>query len=112
MYFSCTGEISATALHASLSALKRELGEAGRHVVFERANHRVVALSRRMPQSILVDVPSGAFALDPPLPARERQLLGLVARIVAQPELHPAFQPGWHDLSGLSVISGAGPRDL
>ena len=51
----------------------------------------IVALSRRMPQSILVDVPSGAFALDPPLPARERQLLGLVARIVAQPELHPAI---------------------
>jgi len=51
----------------------------------------IVALSRRMPQSILVDVPSGAFALDPPLPARERRLLGLVARIVAQPELHPAI---------------------
>ena len=51
----------------------------------------LVALSRRMPQSIRVDVPSGAFALDPPLPPRERQLLGLVARIVAQPELHPAI---------------------
>ncbi|GAB3685074.1 TAXI family TRAP transporter solute-binding subunit [Salinisphaera aquimarina] len=51
----------------------------------------IVALSRRMPQSILVDVPSGAFALNPPLPPRERQLLGLVARIVAQPELHPAI---------------------
>lgn len=51
----------------------------------------IVALSRRIPQSIIVDVPSGAFALDPPLPARERRLLGLVAQIVAQPELHPAI---------------------
>ncbi|MES1927337.1 TAXI family TRAP transporter solute-binding subunit [Salinisphaera sp. T31B1] len=51
----------------------------------------IVALSRRMPQSILVDVPSGAFGLNPPLPPRKRQLLGLVARIVAQPDLHPAI---------------------
>lgn len=51
----------------------------------------LVALSRRMPQSVRVDVPSGAFALDPPLPPSRRRLLGLVARIVAQPELHPAI---------------------
>lgn len=51
----------------------------------------LVALSRRMPQSILVDVPSGGFALNPPLPPSKLQLLGLVARVVAQPELHPAI---------------------
>lgn len=50
----------------------------------------LTALSRRMPQSVLVDVPSGAFRLDPPLPPRDRRLLGLVARLVAEDGLHPA----------------------
>ncbi|WP_299649680.1 ABC transporter substrate-binding protein [uncultured Jannaschia sp.] len=50
----------------------------------------VVALSRRMAQARIVDVPSGAFSLDPPLPAEDLRLLGLVARIVAEPHLHPA----------------------
>ncbi len=50
-----------------------------------------VALSRRMPQSIRVDVPSGAFGLNPPLPPEPVTLLGLVARIVGQPNLHPAI---------------------
>ena len=50
----------------------------------------VVALSRRMAQARIVDVPSGAFSLDPPLPAEDLRLLGLVARIVAIPHLHPA----------------------
>ena len=43
-----------------------------------------------MPQSVLVDVPSGAFGLDPPLPPRDRRLPGLVARLVARDGLHPA----------------------
>ncbi|WP_158583554.1 TAXI family TRAP transporter solute-binding subunit [Salinisphaera sp. Q1T1-3] len=51
----------------------------------------IVALSRRIPQSVIVNVPSGAFSLNPPLPAKKRQLLGLVARIVAQSDLHPAI---------------------
>jgi TRAP-type uncharacterized transport system substrate-binding protein len=49
------------------------------------------ALSRRLPQSSVVDVPSGAFQLSPPLPARDERLLALVARIVAAPGLHPAL---------------------
>jgi len=51
----------------------------------------LVALSRRMPQSIRVDMPSGAFGLNPPLPPENMQLLGLVARMVAKPDLHPAI---------------------
>ncbi|WP_299817006.1 TAXI family TRAP transporter solute-binding subunit [uncultured Jannaschia sp.] len=50
----------------------------------------VAALSRRMEQARIVDVPSGTFSLDPPLPAEDLRLLGLVARIVALPGLHPA----------------------
>ncbi|TFL16790.1 hypothetical protein [Jannaschia formosa] len=49
------------------------------------------ALSRRMPQAMLVDVPSGTFQLSPPLPPQDRELLALVARIVAVPDLHPAL---------------------
>ncbi|WP_423823693.1 ABC transporter substrate-binding protein [Salinisphaera sp. SPP-AMP-43] len=51
----------------------------------------IVALSRRVPQSVIVNVPSGAFSLNPPLPADDRQLLGLLARMVAQPDMHPAI---------------------
>lgn len=49
------------------------------------------ALSRRMPQAAIVDVPSGAFQLSPPLPPQDRSLLALVARMVAAPDLHPAL---------------------
>ena len=50
----------------------------------------VTSLARRMPQARIVDVPSGAFSLDPPLPPADRRLLGLVGRIAADPRLHPA----------------------
>ena len=50
-----------------------------------------VTLSRRMPQATLVEVPSGAFRLSPPLPPVELELLALVARMVASPDLHPGL---------------------
>jgi TRAP-type uncharacterized transport system substrate-binding protein len=49
------------------------------------------ALARRLPQAIVTAVPSGAFQLLPPLPPRDAELLAMVARIVAAPDLHPAL---------------------
>ena len=51
----------------------------------------LVTLSRRIPQAIRLDIPSGAFSLNPPRPPADLSVLGLVARIAAQPDLHPAI---------------------
>jgi TRAP-type uncharacterized transport system substrate-binding protein len=49
------------------------------------------ALARRMPQAVVATVPSGTFRIAPPLPPVDRELLALVARVVAVPDLHPAL---------------------
>ena len=83
------GEVDAAIFVAPLSA--PYLGDvlADPAVALLQIDH-LTALSRRMPQSVLVDVPSGAFRLDPPLPPRDRRLLGLVAGLAAREDLHPA----------------------
>ena len=83
------GEADVAVFVAPLSAPYLEPLLSDDRTVLAQVDH-ITALSRRTPQSVLVDVPSGAFALDPPLPPRDRQLLGLVARIAARPDLHPA----------------------
>ena len=82
------GEAEAALFVAPLSAayLAPLLEGEARLVPFDHP----AALSRRMPHSILLDVPSGAFSLDPPLPPRDQAMVGLVARMVARPGLHPA----------------------
>ncbi|MEM8730878.1 MAG: TAXI family TRAP transporter solute-binding subunit [Pseudomonadota bacterium] len=51
----------------------------------------VDAISRRMADASLVDIPPGAVSFDPPIPPSPRRLLTLQARLVAQEDLHPAF---------------------
>ena len=83
------GDVDAALFVAPLSAPYLADVLADPRVTLLQIDH-LVALSRRMPQSVIVDVPSGAFDLDPPLPARDRRLLGLVARLAAVEGLHPA----------------------
>ena len=49
------------------------------------------AISRRLPQSDVTWLPSGALSLDPPLPAVPRHVLSMVATLAAQPDLHPSL---------------------
>lgn len=51
----------------------------------------LVTLSRRLPDSLVTSLPSGAFSLDPTIPRRDLPMLTLVANLVARPDLHPAL---------------------
>ncbi len=51
----------------------------------------LVTLGRRLPDSYVTTLPSGAFSLSPPIPRRELPMLTLVANLVVQPDLHPAL---------------------
>ena len=84
-----SGEADIALFVAPLSAPYLEPVLVDPQIELVRFDH-LVALSRRMPPSLLVEVPSGAFSLDPPLPAQELTVLGLAARIAAQPDIHPA----------------------
>ncbi len=55
-----------------------------------RLDH-IETLARRLPQSSLIALPSGAFSLAPPVPAQSVNMLALVARMGAQPGLHPSL---------------------
>jgi TRAP-type uncharacterized transport system substrate-binding protein len=51
----------------------------------------LVTLSRRLPDSHVVTLPSGAFSLEPPNPERSIRMLTLAANLVARRDLHPAL---------------------
>jgi TRAP-type uncharacterized transport system substrate-binding protein len=68
----------------------------------------LVTLSRRLPDSLVTTLPSGAFSLDPPMPRREVMMLTLVANLVAQPDLHPALVDRL--VEAAKIIHG--PRDI
>lgn len=50
----------------------------------------VEAVSRRMPQTKVTTLPSGALRLSPPRPESPIRLLSMVATLAAVPDLHPA----------------------
>ncbi len=51
----------------------------------------LTTLARRLPDSLVTTLPSGAFSLSPAMPRRDLPVLTLVANLVAQPDLHPAL---------------------
>ena len=48
-------------------------------------------LGRRLAQSKLIDLPSGAFSLNPTVPADDVPMLSLAASLVSVPDLHPSL---------------------
>lgn len=84
------GEVDMAVFVAPLSApyLQPLFQDEGARLV--RLEH-VEALSRRLPQSEVTELPSGALSLDPALPEVPLPLLTMVASLVAQPDLHPSL---------------------
>ncbi|MEM1389021.1 MAG: TAXI family TRAP transporter solute-binding subunit [Pseudomonadota bacterium] len=51
----------------------------------------LVAISRKLAQSAVTPLPSGALSFDPPLPPETLPLLTMVATLAASPKLHPSL---------------------
>ncbi|WP_428927690.1 TAXI family TRAP transporter solute-binding subunit [Marinibacterium sp. SX1] len=51
----------------------------------------IEAISRRMDNASLVQIPPGTVSLDPPIPSGPRQMLALEARLAVRHDMHPAL---------------------
>lgn len=61
-----------------------------REIGFARIDY-IEALSRRINQSTIVEIPAGSISLAPLVPETDTRMLAMVARLVAQSDLHPAL---------------------
>ncbi|MEO0386873.1 MAG: TAXI family TRAP transporter solute-binding subunit [Pseudomonadota bacterium] len=85
-----SGAVDAAVFVAPLTApYLKPLFENGDLVLLELDHLR--ALSRLLPQSQVIALPSGALSMQPPVPGTTRRLLALRATLAAQPDLHPAL---------------------
>jgi len=84
------GEVDAAVFVAPVSAPYLMPLFSSAEVALVQKTH-ITALSRRLAQSRVIVLPSGALTLDPPKPERPLSLLAMVASLVGQPDLHPSL---------------------
>jgi TRAP-type uncharacterized transport system substrate-binding protein len=84
------GEVDAAVFVAPIDAPYLAPLFAAPEVELAELDH-LATLSRRLPDSHVITLPSGAFSFEPPNPQGPIRILTLAANLVAQRDLHPAL---------------------